>query len=220
MICSSPALPMLSATRMRSMSFSLKALFPLGAPTIIAAVSPSPESERTMRLLPVCFPVTLPLIAARFVSAAIGFDRDGFPEGNSMLEKVIFTRPEGSAWVIFPTALLAGGNDDLSIPFVIVLDHGHHGRMDCCGGHCFETRRHMIAGCKSQVRDSCACNSGLRFSAPLPCSCTVKTSEGLLSASSSFLISAARRRCCCRREEETSSALRAWCPAPEISQPD
>ena len=40
MICSSPAFPMLFATCILMRSFSLKELLALGAPTIIAAVSP------------------------------------------------------------------------------------------------------------------------------------------------------------------------------------
>ena len=50
-------------------SSSLKELLALGAPTIIAAVSPIPESDLTNMLLPLCLPVTCPLIACRFMSA-------------------------------------------------------------------------------------------------------------------------------------------------------
>src|SRR5271157_179484 len=79
MICSSPALPILSAILIRGMSFSLKALSALGAPTIMAAVSPSPDNKRTSRLLPACLPVTFPLMAWRFMSevtASIGTAED------------------------------------------------------------------------------------------------------------------------------------------------
>ena len=154
-ISSSEASPMLLPTRSRKMSDSLNGWFRLLRPTNIVPTCPIPDNDLTSTFLPVFFPSALPLNWAHFEICCGGLDWDYRPIRQHQRVELDAHVTRAVRFLNVPNRLSSRGNNDFTVPLVVVLDHCQNGRSHRRTGRRFQACAKACPGGKPETNISC-----------------------------------------------------------------